>query len=65
MQSCVPTSVNELTENNSSVNLYPNPIKELLHIISDKEIQKLEMTNLTGQVLFSESVAHFEAFYAA
>lgn len=49
------TNIDEF-KNNSTISLYPNPTNELLHITSDEKIQKLEVTNITGQVLFSESV---------
>ena len=42
-------SVNELHENSFSV--YPNPVKDVLHISCDKEIIHVEVTNMLSQTV--------------
>ena len=44
------------TFNTSSIKAYPNPVKDMLNLISDKMISKVQVTNLLGQVVLEKAV---------
>jgi hypothetical protein len=49
-----PVGINEISINNS-ITLQPNPTNELINISSRFEMQKIEVTNIAGQFLLSET----------
>lgn len=55
------------TENNSDVTIYPNPVKDVLHITSDKPINIIRIFNVSGAELLrtantnSVNVSHLPA----
>jgi len=48
------SSINEYS-GNASVQLYPNPVTDELYIQSDKPVQSVQIYNIQGQVVISES----------
>ena len=54
-----PTSINEFTIINA-VSVFPNPTNDFVKISSKLNIQSIEFINITGQVLFSETVNSME-----
>ncbi|WP_029293401.1 T9SS-dependent choice-of-anchor J family protein [Chryseobacterium hispalense] len=44
-------AVNDVTRNNADIKIYPNPIKDLLNINSDKKLNSIEIFSLTGQLI--------------
>ena len=44
---------NEIFQDNTILNVYPNPVKDNLKIESDKNLQKLEIYNLEGKIFKS------------
>ena len=50
-----PTSINELNITNA-ITLQPNPTNGIVNISSKYEMQKIEVINITGQLLLSEIV---------
>jgi hypothetical protein len=48
-------AANEMSTNEvlvaDKINVYPNPVKEVLKITSDKAIQKVQVLNMTGQIV--------------
>jgi hypothetical protein len=50
-----PTSINELNVNNA-ITLQPNPTSGFVNINSKFEMQKIEVINIAGQILLSETV---------
>jgi hypothetical protein len=50
-----PTGLNELNINNS-FNLTPNPTNSIININSIYEMQKIEVTNIAGQILLQETI---------
>lgn len=55
---CSLTGVKENTKNVSEFNLYPNPAKNNLTVVSTKEfITSIEIYNVNGQSIISENVA--------
>lgn len=51
---CMTVGLFEKTES-ILVSLFPNPTNNLLNITSKTELQKIEVTSITGQILLSES----------
>jgi uncharacterized repeat protein (TIGR03803 family) len=49
------TSIREMIHSNE-LNIYPNPTNDLLFVYAISSIQKLDLINVTGQVLLSQSV---------
>ena len=49
------TSVNELVVDRS-INVYPNPAKEVINITSDYDLRKVTLVNYVGQTVFSQVV---------
>ena len=39
-----------------SLKAYPNPVKDVLYLTSEKTISKVQITNLLGQVIFSKTM---------
>lgn len=52
--SCNATNTNSI--HNISVQLFPNPIHETLHIESNVKIEKIQLLNALGQLIFQENV---------
>jgi hypothetical protein len=50
------SSLNDRTENETQVNIYPNPANDVVNVVSNKEFTKLKVFNLLGQVIFSKEV---------
>jgi hypothetical protein len=48
----------EIEENsdNTSVNIYPNPAKNLINIKSSDKIENVKIYNLTGQIVFDKMI---------
>ena len=42
--------------NDPSINLYPNPARENLHVASEHDIKRLEIYELTGRLIHSENL---------
>jgi len=49
---CATVSINDANFN--TFNIYPNPVSDILNIKSDKEIIKLEITDVLGKIILSE-----------
>ena len=48
-----PTSIGTLVSAQNSVTVYPNPVRAGGQVMIDAEIQKLEVFDITGKLLFS------------
>lgn len=44
-------AVNDVAKNNAEVKVYPNPVKDILNINTDKNINSIEIFSLTGQLI--------------
>lgn len=51
-----PTAVKEYENNALQINLHPNPANDIVTITSKNDFSKIELLNVTGQVLLSETV---------
>jgi hypothetical protein len=49
------TSINELSNN---VNIYPNPVNDVLNINSTELISRIEIIDLSGRTIYSENTAN-------
>lgn len=45
--------ISEIKNNKTEISIYPNPVKDLLYIRSDKEIIKTEIFDVSGRILSS------------
>jgi hypothetical protein len=52
----LPTGVNELGMTNADLRILPNPANDLLTATSCYDFEKIELLNITGQILLQESV---------
>ncbi|MFN9710563.1 MAG: serine hydrolase [Bacteroidota bacterium] len=50
---CTSTNTDEHTLSNNNLIIFPNPVKDYLHIQSEKNISKIEIYNLHGQLFKS------------
>ncbi|OQA92212.1 MAG: hypothetical protein BWY27_00375 [Bacteroidetes bacterium ADurb.Bin234] len=50
------SSINDRTENENQVNIYPNPANDVVNVVSNKEFTQLKVLNLLGQVIFNKEV---------
>lgn len=50
---CATTGINNQDNQNSFVQLFPNPGNEILNLKSDKQISKVEVFNMQGQIVKS------------
>ncbi|MBW6498010.1 MAG: DUF4397 domain-containing protein [Bacteroidales bacterium] len=50
-----PTSVNDLRPQ-AQLNLYPNPARQMLNIVSDQEIREVRMLDMLGKVVYVADV---------
>ena len=48
-----PTSVPLITE--GTLNLYPNPARDILNVVSDEPINQIQMIDMLGQVVYSQT----------
>jgi hypothetical protein len=48
------TSINEVNDNN--VQVYPNPAKDVINVVSDQNISNIKLINLTGQLFIDYEV---------
>ena len=50
--------ITSMQENNYEykINVYPNPVKNELHIIAEKQIDHIRITDVVGRVIYSEGV---------
>jgi len=54
-----PLSVNGATENSEQINVYPNPVHDVLSIDYDKSMSgELELTDMAGRVLIQQPLGH-------
>lgn len=44
------------TSDNQSLKYFPNPVKDILNITNDKNIQKVEIVDITGKQVFSKEI---------
>ncbi|MEC3876181.1 T9SS-dependent choice-of-anchor J family protein [Chryseobacterium salviniae] len=44
-------AVNDITKNNTDVKVYPNPVKDVLNINSDKKLNSIQIFSMTGQLI--------------
>ncbi len=51
-------------EDISTLEIFPNPAKNVVHIKSEKEVQKIQLLSTSGQVMKQEVVANFTKGYA-
>jgi hypothetical protein len=51
-----PTTVKEYEKDALQINLHPNPANDIVTITSKNDFSKIELLNVTGQVLLSETV---------
>jgi hypothetical protein len=51
-----PTAVKEYENNALQISLHPNPANDIVTITSKNDFSKIELLNVTGQVLLSETV---------
>jgi Secretion system C-terminal sorting domain len=51
-----PTSIAENNLDNGGFEIYPNPTQKMLHIVSTKKIERIEILNLAGQILRQSSM---------
>jgi len=49
--------------NNPSLNLYPNPVRESLHIVSEQDMERLEIYDLTGRLMQSKNLSGIHRRY--
>ncbi len=52
-----PVSVEDINKNDANIILYPNPVKNVLTIKTSLTIEKLEVFNVSGQIVMSESIS--------
>ena len=45
--------LNDITKNDASISLYPNPVKDALNITTDKNVQKVEVVDILGKTVLS------------
>ena len=57
---CATTGINNQDNQNSFVQLFPNPGNEILNLKSDKQISKVEVFNMQGQIVKSLNTQHKE-----
>ena len=50
---CTTIGIDNQDYQNSFVELFPNPINEILNLKSDKQISKVEVSNMQGQIVKS------------
>jgi len=48
-----PTSVPVIAE--GTLNLYPNPARDILNVVSDEPITQIQMIDMLGQIVYSQS----------
>ncbi|MBQ7984039.1 MAG: T9SS type A sorting domain-containing protein, partial [Bacteroidales bacterium] len=49
-------SIAEPNESTADINVYPNPAKDMLNIVSSDIIKKIELVNMLGQTVYSSSI---------
>jgi hypothetical protein len=49
----ISTGIQNITDSNSNLSIYPNPSSDLVNIISDREIIKIVVSDLTGRIIDS------------
>jgi len=49
------TSINDVTNNN--VQVYPNPAREVINIVSDLNVKNITMINYVGQTVYNQNVS--------
>ncbi|KMQ65469.1 secretion protein [Chryseobacterium angstadtii] len=52
----IQLSTNESTKDNTQFSIYPNPVKEVLYFKGSKKIEKVEIYNMAGQKVKTDSV---------
>ncbi|MEE4178618.1 MAG: T9SS type A sorting domain-containing protein, partial [Bacteroides sp.] len=50
-----PTSVNDIISQ-AQLNIYPNPARQMLNIVSDQEIREIRMFDMLGKVIYMTEV---------
>jgi hypothetical protein len=48
------TSINEVTDNN--VQVYPNPAKDVINVVSDLNVKNITLVNYVGQMVYNQNV---------
>lgn len=61
--SCDPEflAINPLLRKTDDIYVFPNPVKDMLTIITGEKINNISISNVTGQVVYRNSVNAFEA----
>jgi pectate lyase len=54
IQGMSPVNTAALPLKDASVNIFPNPVKDFMHVASDEAINKIEMYNSSGVLVFSD-----------
>lgn len=52
-KSCIDSTVISVKEYDKCFNIYPNPVREVLNVSAEKEIQKISIFNTVGQMVYS------------
>ena len=58
-ESCQPCATSILNKN-FKIDIYPNPAKSNLHVVSEKYIQKVVVKDVFGKTIFTESSCSFD-----
>lgn len=58
-----PTNVDISTDNNSSINIYPNPTKGKLNINCDFNLKSIEVLNIMGKVIYRSTPNNLQTVY--
>ena len=54
---CSSVGINDV-ENNSTFEVYPNPVHETVNVSTTMDVQKVEVLNYLGQVIFSQNTTN-------
>ena len=54
---CSSVGINDV-ENNSTFEVYPNPVHETVNVSTTMDVQKVEVLNYLGQVIFSQNITN-------
>ena len=52
-EGCATTPTNVMTQNESSVNIYPNPVDDILFITTDESVKEINICTITGVTVYS------------
>ncbi len=56
-----PAGIEDMDAAASSVSVYPNPVQDILNVVSMNKIEKLQIYNAMGQIVFEENTHNLQA----